>query len=58
VLFHIEGASPKRAVLYVLGGEGKLLQVCSDWPDAESGRAELGRGMARGLADQVRIRTG
>jgi hypothetical protein len=33
--FTYDGASPKRAALYVLSGEGKLVQVYSDWPDAE-----------------------
>ena len=32
--FTYDGASPKRAALYVLSGEGKLVQVYSDWPDA------------------------
>jgi hypothetical protein len=33
--FTYDGASPKRAALYVLSGEGKLVQVYSDCPDAE-----------------------
>jgi hypothetical protein len=33
--FTYDGASPKRAGLYVLSGEGKLVQVYSDCADAE-----------------------
>jgi hypothetical protein len=53
--FTYDGASPKRAALYVLSGEGKLVQVYCDWPDAD----ELGTGGDRANGTRTgRIRCG
>jgi hypothetical protein len=62
--FTYDGASPKRAALYVLSGEGKLVQVYSDWPGAQEpasetgagNEAETGSGMRASRIDNDRIR--
>jgi hypothetical protein len=42
--FTYDGASPKRAALYVLSGEEKLVQVYSAWPDPEEPAGGTGTG--------------